>query len=283
MKRTIRNSIHLFLIFVGGGLFSGLKAEQGQHQSASAHQEQEAASKQHQQTLCGVGKSQSPVNLENTIDTKLDELRFEYKSTRLDMQHTTHGLKLNYPSGSFLYVGNVEYELQHMYFVSPSEHAIEGEYSAVELQLFHKARNGKKVVVAILFDEGGVKQTLDVIWRNMPVEKDKHHFVNRRSINAVDYIGEKQNYYFYTGSMSQAPCEEGVSWFVMQEKNALTKIQVNKFQRFFNKHTRKVNTLHNRSIRLAVFGNQHRIRVDSTQTKEQYKTVDAKHETTHHE
>jgi len=53
--------------------------------------------------LCETGKNQSPINILGGVETKLDQIEFNYSSTSVNFINTGHTLQMNYsPEASFL-------------------------------------------------------------------------------------------------------------------------------------------------------------------------------------
>ena len=99
--------------------------------------------------LCGEGKSQSPIDIENTLKADMPGLRANFKPAALKIIHhehmadvinTGHSIQVNYTEGDSLKVGSEEFQLLQYHFHSPSEHTVAGKHFPMEILecLLHK-------------------------------------------------------------------------------------------------------------------------------------------------
>ncbi|MBE0494349.1 MAG: carbonic anhydrase family protein [Thiomicrospira sp.] len=166
---------------------------------------------------CALGKNQSPINLtsQQAVHTRgLPALDIAYRDVPLRLIHSDHGLRGNYPLGSYIRLGEQRYELTHYTFHTPSEHHIEGFAYPMEIHLVHRNGEGHQVVMSVIVQEGENNEQLDTILNNLPNEKDKLQVFERVNFNPVKFLPADKRFYRYIGSMTQPPCNEGVVWLV---------------------------------------------------------------------
>lgn len=169
---------------------------------------------------CGLGKNQSPINLtsQQAVHTRgLAALDIAYRDVPLRLIHSDHGLRGNYPLGSYIQLGKQRYELTHYTFHTPSEHHIEGFAYPMEIQLMHRNGEGEQVVMSVIVQEGENNEQLATILKNLPKTKDNLQVFEKVTFNPVKFLPSDKRFYRYAGSMTQPPCDEGVIWLVFSK------------------------------------------------------------------
>ncbi|MDH3325436.1 MAG: carbonic anhydrase family protein [Gammaproteobacteria bacterium] len=219
--------------------------------------------------LCGNGKNQSPINIEKTSAKVLDQIKFSYQNTPVEILNNGHTIQANYLQGSYMEVAGKRYELLQFHFHSPSEHKVKGSPVPLEMHLVHKSREGELAVVGVMFDSGRSNKLLSPIWNNMPDKANVTNRAGRGYLNATDFLPDDQSYYFYNGSLTTPPCSEGVKWFVMQNTSTVSSSQVRKFVKVIGKNARPVQSVNSRHVRKGVSagaaGNNNHVNVISSQ------------------
>lgn len=166
---------------------------------------------------CVLGKSQSPINLtsQQAVYTRgLPSLDIAYREVPLRLIHTSHGLRGNYPLGSYIQLDKARYELMHYRFHTPSEHHLEGFAYPMEIQLVHRNGEGEQVIMSLIVQEGEHNEQLAVILNNLPKQQDKLQVFEKVNFNPARLLPVDKRFYRYVGSATQPPCNEGVVWLV---------------------------------------------------------------------
>ena len=166
---------------------------------------------------CALGKTQSPINLtsQQAVYTRgLPNLDIAYREVPLRLIYSDHGLRGNYPLGSYIQLDKARYELTHYRFHTPSEHHIEGFAYPMEIQLIHRNGEGQQVIMSVIVQEGENNEQLATILNNLPNEKDKLQVFEKVNFNPVRFLPADKRFYRYIGSATQPPCNEGVVWLV---------------------------------------------------------------------
>ena len=188
-------------------------------------------------TLCSeysaaAGLNQSPINLvpQKMIKAELKDIEFNYKAVPVEVINTGHTIQLNYASGSYIVVDSIKFELKQLHFHSPSEHQIDSKVFQMEGHLVHADANGNRTVVAVMFKQGAVNNTLAKVWKHMPKGKgDKTSSKNER-VTAEGLLPRDCAYYRYNGSLTTPPCTEGVRWIVCKHAVEVSSEQVEAFR-----------------------------------------------------
>jgi len=219
--------------------------------------------------LCSSGKRQSPVNLEVSQQQDLYPLSFNYSSVPLQVVNNGHTLQANYNKlseeqvniggdahplvtksvyQSQLLLGTVPYDLLQLHFHSPSEHASEGERSAMEVHLVHKTAGGNLAVVGVFLKSGKHNATLQKILDNLSSTVNEVSVVKKVQLNALSLLPENRDFYHYSGSLTTPPCSENVNWFVMKQQIEVSAKQVRQFASLVGENARPLQTMHWRTL-----------------------------------
>ncbi|HED15239.1 MAG TPA: carbonic anhydrase family protein [Gammaproteobacteria bacterium] len=220
--------------------------------------------------LCGSGKRQSPVDIQNERSADIYPLRFQYQSIPLQVINNGHTLQANYDTvngeesvsiggkpypvhtkptyNSTLMLGDVPYKLLQFHFHTPSEHTREGEHFAMEMHLVHKSASGNLAVVSVLLKRGRQNLTLQKVLDNVSDSINEVNVIQGVSVNVANLLPQDHQVFHYSGSLTTPPCSENVNWFVMKTPMEVSNQQVNRFAKLIGKNARPVQGMHWRSM-----------------------------------
>lgn len=198
-------------------------------------------------SLCGEGKEQSPINIDDVQTMNLQALEFHYESSKDSMVvNNGYTIQVNYAEGSYAIIGGIKFQLVQFHFHSPSEHQIQGKNADLVAHLVHQSESGKLAVVAILFEEGEKNQFISPIWSLMPKRKGKVTMAGILRVN--DLLPEDKTYFNYKGSLTKPPCSENVNWNLLTTHVSVSFDQISDFAEIFSKSTRPVQAVNDRII-----------------------------------
>jgi carbonic anhydrase len=191
---------------------------------------------------------QSPINLQPVLRVALDSLQYDYKPGPLTVVHNGHTLQVDHTSGSTLTLDGELYKLEELYFQTPSEHTVSAVPYAMEVQLVH--RHGDHVVImAILIELGEANSAIQKIWEYMPSQSGPKKTFNNVTVNVADLLpANLEAYYRYSGSLTDPPYRENVTWIVMKEPIAVSVDQLEQFINAMGQTARPVQPRHHRLI-----------------------------------
>ena len=200
---------------------------------------------------CGVGTSQSPVDI--PLDAPMDagEVVPAYTDSALRIVNNGHAIQVDYDEGSFVEIAGSTWELDQFHLHSPSEHTIAGENAAMEMHLVHSDADGSLAVVGVLLVEGADNPAFAPVWDNMPADEGDPVTVEGITINATDLLPADPDYYGYVGSLTTPPCTEGVPWHVLSTPVELSDEQITRFRAIHDGTNRPTQALNER-----VFGSE---------------------------
>jgi carbonic anhydrase len=206
---------------------------------------------------CGEGKSQSPIDIDQTMQAELPEMRANFKPAQLKIIHHTHiadainnghTVQVNYTEGDMLSIGEEQFQLLQYHFHSPSEHTVGGKHYPMEMHMVHKSAEGKLAVVGVFIEEGQQNAAFDPIWSNLPKSKGTENHFENVTVDVSNLLPASTTTYRYDGSLTTPPCSEGVKWIIMTTPIQLSAQQIGAFQDLIKGNNRPVQPLHGRSV-----------------------------------
>jgi len=211
------------------------------------------ASLEHEYSTCGVGKTQSPIDIEDSAAKKSDlpAITFDYKPSPLKIVDNGHTVQVSYAPGSSITVAGKQYQLVQFHFHKPSEEKINGKPADMVVHLVHRDSDGKLAVVAVLLQAGAANSLIETLWSNVPKEKEKEQEVPGVQVNAANLLpASKAAYYTFTGSLTTPPCSEGVTWFVLKARTTISKDELASFGKLYPMNARPTQMLNGREVRV---------------------------------
>jgi carbonic anhydrase len=141
------------------------------------------------------------------------------------------------------------YELVQFHFHRPSEEKVNGRNFDMVAHLVHKADDGALAVVAVLMERGEENPFIQLLWNNMPLEKNIAVSPPTPTINPSSLLPASRNYYTYMGSLTTPPCTEGVLWLVMKQPVQVSGDQIAIFSRLYRHNARPIQPAKDRLIK----------------------------------
>ncbi len=197
---------------------------------------------------CKSGKSQSPIDINNTDPAITHGLKMDYNVAPIAMLNNGHTLQQNYNSGSFLKIGNKSYELKQFHIHTPSEHTVMGKSFPMEIHFVHASTSGNIAVVGVLVEEGDENKAFNEIMSFLPTKKNGTRSDAGVLINARDLMPHDKSYFRYQGSLTTPPCSEGVNWYLLKGTVSFSKTQLNALHRIVKTNNRPVQKRNNRIV-----------------------------------
>ena len=104
------------------------------------------------------------------LNSSLKPLEFHYIAGPMTLVNTGHGIVAHVDPGSTLVANGVRYNLVELDFHHPSEHAVKGKLSDMEVDLVHRSDDGKMAIVAVRLnqDRGFPNALLASIFDHLP-------------------------------------------------------------------------------------------------------------------
>lgn len=138
--------------------------------------------------------------------------------------------------------------MQQFHFHTPGGDQIRGESFPFAAHILHKSASGQLLAIVVPFRLGAENPLLTKLLPLIPEKTDGDHAHPAIKVSAKELLPTNQGYYQYTGSLTAAPCTEGVQWLVMKQPQTLSNAQLAQWQLHFKDNMRGVNPLNGRSV-----------------------------------
>lgn len=198
---------------------------------------------------CGLGLEQSPIDLTGSTAADLVNIAFDYAESNVNILNNGHTIQVNYDEGSSIDVDGHVYNLRQFHFHAPSEHAVDGVLSPLEMHLVHADADGNLAVVGIFVIEGKENPAFATVWEDLPAEETEAQATGM-VVNAADFLPAEQVFYRYNGSLTTPPCSEEVLWSVMATPIEMSAEQIAAFTTIFEGNNRPLQPLNDRELEL---------------------------------
>lgn len=189
---------------------------------------------------CSVGRNQSPIDIKDTDDARMREIKFHYRVTPLDLIHNGHTVQANYWQGSYITIDGKRFDLLQFHFHTPSEHKVGGQVYPMEIHFVHRNTSGQLAVVGVLITPGDSNLAAQEIWDNLPEKANAKVQRSRVLFNGRDLLPDDRSYFRYMGSLTTPPCSEGVNWYVLQNPVQFSAAQIDRLGRLMGYNARPV-------------------------------------------
>ncbi|KAI8470997.1 MAG: alpha carbonic anhydrase [Monoraphidium minutum] len=159
-----------------------------------------------------------------------------YKPDKPSILNTGVGtMQVNYAKGSQkLVCGGAELELLQFHFHTPSEHAFDGDRTAMEVHLVHRNNTtGQLGVLGVLMESPGTPNAgLAAALKYAPA-KARESTPSPVAIDPKSLLPRAGGGYIrYSGSLTTPGCNEGVEWYVMLDTVTISPEQVLAFAQY---------------------------------------------------
>jgi len=236
-------------------LLSGCHSASVQPEHASSHHERDGhhwnyaengpAHWEEFSKTCGIGKHQSPINIESDKTVAMSR---QYELTMHENIDSTakiidngHSIKVTPSQGGTINLNGETFQLLQFHFHGKSEHTVNGKRYDLVAHLVHQNPITKQLaVVAVFFKEGDASPMLDAILDNV----GKSAEINAQGLLPTNEI----SYYHYVGSLTTPPCSENVQWYLLKTPMTASKEQIERFRKFYDKNMRPVQELNDRVV-----------------------------------
>ncbi len=198
--------------------------------------------------ICKAGSFQSPIDISNTIKSKLAPLEFNYIRSALSIINNGHTIQIYGFNKSYISTPTGKYELVQLHLHTPSEHTFQGKSFPMGIHFVHKNQEDKLSVIGVMVKKGRHNPALQMIIAHVPNIINKEAPLNEVVMDVKALIPEDPGYSLYSGSLTTPPCTEGVTWYVMNTPIEGSTEQINKLQSIMSNNARPIQRKDNRLI-----------------------------------
>ena len=198
--------------------------------------------------VCASGRLQSPIDLRDGIAVDLETIEFDYRPAAFRVVDAGRNLQIAVYGGRFSLLGK-GYELIRVNFHRPAEFTVAGRAFAMDVQLVHKADDGKLAIVSVFLEPGTENAFVQTALNNLPLEKGGEVSPPGRMIDLSSLVPEQKAYFTFMGSLTVPPCTEDVLWLIMKQPQQLSPAQLSIFQRLYPPNARPLQPAWGRIIK----------------------------------
>lgn len=191
---------------------------------------------------------QSPIHIEHAEGAPEEIIGFHYAPAPLHILNTGHTVQVDLKPGSFMTIGEVQYDLQQFHFHVPSEHLVRNQTFAMEAHLVHQNSAGEIAVIGVLYNCGQPDPLIKSVWEYLPPGPGEEHTQPDTVIDPMQLIPAESPYFSYTGSLTTPPYTEGVMWMLFRTPLTVSTSQLEQFTTLFGQNARPVQSLLGRRV-----------------------------------
>jgi carbonic anhydrase len=199
---------------------------------------------------CSEGKEQSPIDIRGAhLNKALQPIEFHYIAAGATIENNGHTIMVTPHPGSYIVAGGVRYDLVQFHFHHPSEEAVKGKLTDMDVHLVHRSAEGKFAVIAVRLreDMSMPNATLATLWNHMPTAAGQKQEITDL-VNPGGLLPADRGYWTYMGSLTTPPCTEGLRWFVFEQPITLSREQLRQFTQIYRMNSRPLQDTHGRRI-----------------------------------
>ena len=201
--------------------------------------------------LCGNGKRQSPIHIEESaaLQGPAELLQFDYRPSTGTVVNTGRTSQVDVEGHNTLTVRGSTFKLLQFHFHHPAEEMVNYKGFAMVAHLLHRNAEGQLAMVAVLLDPGEASPFIDKVWTYLPLDVADRVRTPADWIDLKSLLPKDQRYYQFMGSLTTPPCSEGVLWMVLKQPATVSREQLKLFTQLFPNNARPVQALNGRVVR----------------------------------
>src|SRR4029077_7471738 len=137
------------------------------------------------------------------LNKKLQPIEFHYIAASVELENTGNLIVARVKPGSYIIADGVRYELQQFEFHHPSESAVNGKLTDLDVELLHKSADGKMAIIEVrlAMDRGSPNAVLAMLWPHLPKKPGTTEKITEM-VNAGGFLPKDRGYWTYMGSLS---------------------------------------------------------------------------------
>ncbi len=229
-----------------GGVFTAEKPEDAWRYDGDAGPENWGHL--HPQLRAGsMGPAQSPLSLARALPQALPQVRYRYTPSKAKVKYDGRLVRLEVEDGGEVVMARRHFTLREVLLHSPSEHQLRGQSYPLEVQLVHRGSERTLFVISVFLDHGAERPELDWLWSALPDGEG----AQRETTDKVDFdslLPNERRGYRYAGSLTTPPCNEPVSWLIVEQPVFVSPDRIDRFTERFPPSQRPLQPDQNRPV-----------------------------------
>jgi carbonic anhydrase len=211
-----------------------------------SHEDPERWARDPAAEACASGAEQSPIDLAGAVKADIQAPVVSWKPQAFEIVNDGHMIRARAAPGGHAAVGTRKFALQEILFHTPSEHAIEGQRSAMEAQFLHAGENGEMLAIAVLMIAGAPNKAFSAIMDAAP--KEEGEATAKAPIDAAALLPKNRSFYRYKGSLTTPPCSELVEWNVFATPVPVSPDDITAFEALYPMNARPLQPIRRRFV-----------------------------------
>lgn len=195
---------------------------------------------------CSIGSEQSPIDLSGAIKASVESIKIDMKPQAYTVLNNGHTIQLNATPGNTLMLGKASFGLAQFHFHTPSEHAVNGVRTAMEVHFVHADAAGKLAVLGAFMKAGKPNAAFATIMKAAPSKEGTKPL--DKPLDAKTLLPAGGSVYRYEGSLTTPPCSEIVDWTVYDKPVDVAEADIAAFKAIFPMNARPLQPLNRRFL-----------------------------------
>ncbi len=198
---------------------------------------------------CGIGSEQSPIDLTGAFKAEIHAPKVSWKPEAFKVLNNGHTVQANAsPGASAVWEGRT-FDLKQFHFHTPSEHALDGKRTAMEVHFVHAEAGGELLVLGAFLKAGAAKAANGAFSAVMAAApKAAGDAALKAAIDPAAMLPKGRHFYQYEGSLTTPPCSEIVNWVVFAEPVEVAQADIDAFKAIFPMNARPLQPQHRRVL-----------------------------------
>ncbi|MDI4665477.1 carbonic anhydrase family protein [Xanthobacter autotrophicus] len=196
---------------------------------------------------CAVGSQQSPINLEGAVQAAGEGPTLAWKPNAFKIVNNGHTIQADVVGDAgTATMGGKTYSLRQFHFHAPSEHALNGERTAMEAHFVHDAPDGNLLVVGLFMKAGKANAGFAEVMKTAPVSAGATPL--KAPLDPSVFLPAERATYRYEGSLTTPPCSEVVDWNVFATPIEVSEADIAAFRAIFPMNARPLQAVNRRFL-----------------------------------
>jgi carbonic anhydrase len=196
---------------------------------------------------CAVGTQQSPINLQGAVRAETSGPALSWKSAPFKVVNNGHTIQLDaVGDAGGAEMNGKRYALRQFHFHAPSEHAVNGQRTAMEAHFVHAAEDGGLLVVGVFMVPGAKNDAFATLMAAAP--KTAGSAPLSAPLDPTALLPRDRRLYRYEGSLTTPPCSEVVDWNVFAAPVSVAEGDIATFRAIFPMNARPLQAVNRRFL-----------------------------------
>lgn len=196
---------------------------------------------------CSVGTQQSPIDLSAPVDAIHSPLKLNWPKQAFSVVNNGHTVQAEVSGkGGTLTLDGRDYALKQFHFHAPSEHALNGDRTAMEAHFVHAHSDGRLAVVGVFLKAG--RRNADFAALMAAAPKAEGAASEPIALTLAGLLPWERARYRYEGSLTTPPCSEVVDWNVFAAPVEVAQADIEAFRALFPMNARPIQSVNRRFL-----------------------------------